>query len=41
MRFNHALMENNITNGDIKFLIDFLKKKKKINAIRECYKIRE
>lgn len=30
MRFNHPLMENNITNSDIKFLIDFLKKKKKL-----------
>lgn len=38
MRFNHALMENNITNSDIKSLIHFLNKKKKLTQSENVIK---
>ena len=38
MRFNHVLMANNITNSDIKCLIAFIKKKRKLTQSENVIK---
>ena len=38
MRFNHVLMANNITNSDIKCLITFIKKKRKLTQSENVIK---